>query len=209
MESISWEQMSQLLAFKEEEPIISSLSPVACPPAVSTCVSDESILSSSSTILKPDDSSSSWPEEWDGQRDAERAIGEWLTQWLAPDANPHEMQYYASRFYHDGFHSVTWIQQHCSTADVRSWMKKAHVRRIVPHLIAEQRVHTIAVWLHKIVLGSHVHEWEVYEYAMQLVDEGLLSIADIREFCTPEDVQTFDWMKPFHKRRLMAHLEHC
>ncbi len=205
MESIGWEPMSQLLSFAEE-PTVSRISPDSYPHAVSTCVSDQSLLSSTSTIiLKPDDSSS-WPEEWEGQRDSENSIGEWLTQLLRPDANSHEMQYYASRFYHDGFHSVTWIQQHCSTADVRSWMKKAHVRKVVPHLVSEQRIHTIALWLHKIVLGSHVHEWEVYEYAMNLADEGLLCIADIREFCTPDDVQTFDWMKPFHKRRLMIFL---
>ena len=214
-ESVSWEQLSLLLSFDDEEeqeteqavansPHSETVVLKDYPPTVhvTTCVVSDS---SPCSIASP----RSWQseEELEFQRTTESSITTWLMELLSPDANPHEMQYYASRFYQDGFHSVTYIQQYCSTSDLRSWMKKAHVRVVSQQLVSEKRVQTIALWLHKIVFHGNVHAWEAHEYATQLVDEGLHSIADTREFCTIKDVESFHWMKPFHKRRLMAQLE--
>lgn len=224
---LRWEQLSLLLSFDEDE-TSEQADPISTSTSTSTLYEDpvlvkeylptddpikdqhtvRSSTSTSSDSCSTTTSSLQRRESWQSEFTAETTtIADWLSQILSPDANPHEMQYYASRFYQDGFHSIHWIQQHCSTVDVRDWMKKAHVRMLSQQLQSETRIQTIALWLHTIVLGPHVHSWEAYEYAMQLVDEGLLSINDIREFCRPADVQGFQWMKPFHKRRLLAQLE--
>lgn len=235
--TITWEQMSLLLSFDSKPECCSAtvaiphdtgVDPVVVPcndeqyPSMNHSIQDPTVCSSTSSIVGIISSTierrTSWQsgdedeekhdtEEMQFQSRAETIISEWLYEILHPDANPYEMKYYASRLYQDGFHSIDLIQEYCSIVDVRDYMKKAHIRILSIQFQSEQRIQSIALWLHKIVLGPNLHQWEAYNYAIEMVEEGLLSISDIREFCTPDDVANFVWMKPFHRRRLVQQLE--
>ena len=58
----------------------------------------------------------------------------------------------------------------------------------------------LASWLQTKVIGYHAHFSEMREYARQLDDQGFHSKEMASRFCTEQDVESFGWMKPIHKR---------
>ena len=56
----------------------------------------------------------------------------------------------------------------------------------------------ISEWV-SVVIGWDPIIAEMEAYAEKFIDLGLTSVDQIKEECTTEEVQAFDWMKKLHK----------
>ena len=63
---------------------------------------------------------------------------------------------------------------------------------------------SICRWLETEVIGYNPNSFEMRRYARRFFDLGFHSVDLIREVCTPEDIESFEWMKPIHKRLFLA-----
>jgi hypothetical protein len=67
------------------------------------------------------------------------------------------------------------------------------------------RFYDIAEWIGDII-GYNPDEDEMNAYARELNNLGLHSVTMIQNECTPDEVESFDWMKPFHKKRFYNYI---
>lgn len=67
------------------------------------------------------------------------------------------------------------------------------------------RFYDIAEWIGDII-GYNPDEDEMNGYARELNNLGLHSVTMIQNECTPEEVEGFGWMKPFHKKRFCNYI---
>lgn len=64
----------------------------------------------------------------------------------------------------------------------------------------------LRAWLKKEGIGERVLGRDLKMYAERLIEEGLETKEAILEWCTADDIQRFDWMKPFHKRAFLVNV---
>ncbi|GAX25339.1 hypothetical protein FisN_5Lh432 [Fistulifera solaris] len=129
-------------------------------------------------------------------------ICNWLSEdVIGTDANPVDVYKYATKFQEDGFQSVEMIQRSCTLDDIAGWMKKAHIRVFIEKAFVHRS--EVTTWLLETVIpNADIVEMEVYR--QQFYDEGLNSVDAIKTMCTPQDIESFTWMKKFHRRSLAA-----
>jgi len=141
--------------------------------------------------------------------DAERLseLTKWLTEVIAFDPNMTEMERYARKLLDIGLHSVEKIRTDCTGQDIASfkWMKPFHKRRIAAWAHANsltwyyQRVTILSNWLQDVI-GYDADPVDVRFYGCQLYERGFHSVKTVQDFCSPEEIDSFHWMKPVHKR---------
>ena len=138
-------------------------------------------------------------------------IATWLTdEVMGYDADPLEMEHYAFKFLEKGLHSPTMISQLCTPADITrfTWMRDFHKRRFlsVMEKAALDKTHwykpvaEISDWLETEAIGFDPDKMEMGLYAQKFVDLGYHSVKMIQELLTPDEVASFVWMKPIHKK---------
>ena len=71
-----------------------------------------------------------------------------------------------------------------------------------------ERVTNLCDWLTTEAIGYNPAKQEMNVYAEKLFDLGLHSAEMVVDVCTPEQVDEFNWMKPFHRQMLKRFLEH-
>jgi hypothetical protein len=131
------------------------------------------------------------------------------------DANPVEMEGYAPKFLDLGLHSVKMIEEMCTPADVASftWMKEYHRRRLLSWVCKKgiqnkepwcRNISLIAEWLEQEAIGDNANVLEMGLYAQSFFNFGFHSVEMIKHICTPNDVASFSWMKPAHKRVFLS-----
>jgi len=70
-----------------------------------------------------------------------------------------------------------------------------------------ERVTNLCDWLTTEAIGYNPAKQEMNVYAGKLFDLGLHSAEMVVNVCTPEQVDEFNWMKPFHRQMLKRFLE--
>jgi hypothetical protein len=71
--------------------------------------------------------------------------------------------------------------------------------------IQQDQVSSLTKWLTEEAIGYHADPDLMEKYAQEFVAEGLHSVQMIQDKCTPQDIESFQWMKRFHKRQLISH----
>ncbi len=146
------------------------------------------------------------------------ALTEWLTiSVVGNGADLCEMERYARELWVMGLHSETLIKKTCSTFDVICWrwMKPYH-RKVLLRWVQincadnqfQSQLNWITEWLADSVIGYDADPLEMGYYARKLFVRGHHSIAAIQEKVKSEDVDSFDWMKPVHKRLFLSRYKH-
>lgn len=142
-------------------------------------------------------------------------IAKWLQdEAIGFDADAKEMENYAEMLVAHGLHSVQMIQEMCSPGDIMkfSWMKEFHKRRLLQSVNQSKsnkdnwcrQLSSIAQWLENDIIGFDSDPLEMALYAQKFVDLGFHSPVMIQDVCSGDDVASFAWMKPVHKRLLVA-----
>lgn len=146
------------------------------------------------------------------------ALAEWLTDSVIGNgASPEEMYEYALELWRMGLHSTELIKTTCSTFDVICWrwMKPYHrktllewVQRNCAENQFQRQLTWITEWLSNTVIGYDADPLEMGYYARKFFVRGHHSISSIQEKIKSEDVASFDWMKPMHKRLFLSRYQH-
>jgi hypothetical protein len=66
-------------------------------------------------------------------------------------------------------------------------------------------ISSITKWLTEEAIGYDAVAAQMEVYAQEFFNEGLHSVQMIQDKCTPQDIESFQWMKRFHKRQLISH----
>lgn len=146
------------------------------------------------------------------------ALADWLMVAVVGNgADPHEMETYARELWKLGLHSEALIQDTCSTFDVICWrwMKPYH-RKVLLQWVQkncagnqfQRQLTWITEWLSNAVIGYNADPLEMGYYARKLFVRGHHSISSIQEKVKSEDIDSFDWMKPMHKRLFLSRYKH-